>query len=44
MQAYVSATADSNDPFGDKASSLNDSINEMIQADCQKGIDALEDA
>ncbi len=44
MKAFELATADSSDPFGDKASSLNDSINEMIQADCQKGIDAADAA
>lgn len=44
MQAYVLATADSKDPFGDKASSLNEGINNMIEADCQKGRDAAESA
>ncbi len=42
MQAYELATANSAAPFGDVASALNDSINEMIQEDCQKGIDALD--
>ncbi len=42
MQAYEVATADSSSPFGDKASTLNELMNEMIQEDCQKGVDSAE--
>jgi len=44
MKAYELSTADSSAPFGDNAGALNDLINEMIQADCQKGIDDAENA